>query len=113
MPRGMSFNKGCYTGQEVIVRIAHRGHVNKHLRGLVLSDQAGTLPERGATLINPETGREVGRVTGATRSPMMDAAIALAFVRREIAPGSTVRLGTAEGPEVTVVKLPFSPPSPS
>ena len=38
MQRAISFHKGCYTGQEVIVRIAHRGHVNRHLRGLLLGD---------------------------------------------------------------------------
>lgn len=107
MARAISFGKGCYTGQEVIVRIAHRGHVNKHLRGLVLH---GPVPERGTALVNPANGREVGRVTGAADSPLMGTGIALAFVRREVEPGTTVRLGAAEGPEATVVKLPFTRP---
>ena len=31
--RAIDHGKGCYTGQEVIVRIRDRGHVNRHLRG--------------------------------------------------------------------------------
>ncbi len=35
----ISYNKGCYIGQEIIARIYFRGHVAKQLRGLVLSDE--------------------------------------------------------------------------
>ena len=107
VPRAISFGKGCYTGQEVIVRIAHRGHVNRHLRGLVLGDVPA--PTSGTRLHHPQSGKEVGRVTSAAVSPLMGATIAMAFVRREVAPGDRVRLdgeGRAEG---LVVELPFSP----
>ena len=36
----VSFNKGCYLGQEIVERIRARGHVNKH------SDEAGTRRRR-------------------------------------------------------------------
>ena len=40
LDRAIDQEKGCYTGQEVIVRILHRGHVNRHLRRLEFSGQA-------------------------------------------------------------------------
>jgi folate-binding protein YgfZ len=105
MPRAISFSKGCYTGQEVIVRIAHRGHVNRLLRGLLLGDSPS--PAAGTPLFNPETGREAGRITSVAVSPLMGQTIALGFVRREIAPGAVVRVGSADGAEATVSELPF------
>ncbi len=58
MSRAISFHKGCYTGQEVIVRIAHRGHVNRLLRGLLLGD--APVPAAAAPLFHSETGKQVG-----------------------------------------------------
>lgn len=105
MERAISFSKGCYTGQEVIVRIAHRGHVNRHLRGLVLDEQAPA-PTAGARLHDPRSGKEVGWVTSSTRSPLLGRAVALAYVRREIEPGARLRVLDREA---TVAPLPFEP----
>lgn len=108
MPRAISFTKGCYTGQEVIVRIAHRGHVNRHLRGILLGDAE---PPAGRTpLLHPESGKEIGWTTSAVHSPLAGQTIALGYVRRELAPGSHVRLGTADGPTVEISSLPFPAP---
>ncbi|HEX2094759.1 MAG TPA: aminomethyltransferase family protein [Longimicrobiaceae bacterium] len=105
VPRAISFTKGCYTGQEVIVRIAHRGHVNRHLRGLRLGNAPA--PARGTPLFHPETGREVGRVTSAAFSPRMGETVALGYVRRELGPGGTVRLEAPDGASSQIVGLPF------
>jgi tRNA-modifying protein YgfZ len=105
MPRAISFTKGCYTGQEVVVRIAHRGHVNRHLRGLRLGD--APVPAPGTPLRHPTTGKEVGRVTSAASSPLVGETIALAFVRRELTAGDEVVIGDA-GNRARVAELPFS-----
>ena len=105
MDRAVSFHKGCYTGQEVIVRIAHRGHVNRHLRGLLLGDAPA--PAARAPLHHSGTGRDVGRVTGAAFSPLLGQTIAMAYVRREVEPGGEVRVGAPDGPAARVVSLPF------
>ncbi|MDQ3389123.1 MAG: aminomethyltransferase family protein [Gemmatimonadota bacterium] len=105
LPRAISFTKGCYTGQEVIVRIAHRGHVNRHLRGLLLGDAPTPVPR--TPLHHPETGKQIGWTASAAVSPLLGQTIALGYVRREIAPGGNVRVGSAEGAEATVAALPF------
>lgn len=106
MERAVSFTKGCYTGQEVIIRIAHRGHVNRHLRGLLLGDAPA--PAIGARLVHPETGKDIGWLTSVAWSPLLGQTVALGYVRREVEPGATVRVGAADGAEAAVAKLPFA-----
>jgi folate-binding protein YgfZ len=101
----ISETKGCYTGQEVIIRILHRGHVNWHLRGMLLGD--APLPERDTPLLSGEDGRKLGRITSACASPALCQTIALGYGRRELTLPATLRLGRLDGPEVTVVALPF------
>ncbi|TVP48222.1 MAG: aminomethyl transferase family protein [Gemmatimonadales bacterium] len=95
--------KGCYTGQEVIVRIRDRGHVNRHLRGLLLGD--GPAPDDGTPVWIEGRDREAGAVRSVTFSPRLGQWIALAYVRREAEPGTSVRLGTPDGLEAQVRAL--------
>lgn len=103
--RAISETKGCYTGQEVIIRILHRGHVNRHLRGLLLGELP--TPSKETPLFRPADGRQVGSVTSACVSPRLGQTIALAYVRREVEPPASLRIGSYDGPEVGVVVLPF------
>jgi folate-binding protein YgfZ len=98
----ISYTKGCYVGQEIIVRIKHRGHVAKKLSGLKFEgDQA---IETGA-LIKSEDGKEIGRITSAAYSPKLESTVALGYVRYEyLAPGTSMRVGDVAG---TVTELPF------
>jgi folate-binding protein YgfZ len=95
----ISFDKGCYTGQETVARVHFRGHVNRILRGL----RAGAPLTSGAALIGSD-GKEIGGVRSVAISPRLGS-IALAYVRREIEDGATVRAGDVEA---TVVPLPFA-----
>jgi len=112
----IDYGKGCFTGQEVIIRLRDRGQVNKHLRTILLGE--AEVPEAGVELFPPGTwqgppsgvgasrpgprgvggGRKVGWVTSACRSPRYGQTIALAYVRRAIPPGGEVRLAGPDGP---------------
>jgi folate-binding protein YgfZ len=98
--RAVSFTKGCYVGQETVARLYYKGKPNRHLRGLRLSGPAAT----GAQLLLGE--RPVGRIGGTALSPRLGP-IALALVRREAEPGSTVDVGE-HGASAEVVALPFA-----
>lgn len=100
--RAFDHDKGCYTGQEVIVRILHRGHVNWHLRALRFGD-AGAGP--GDKLFEPGGTKVRGRVTSATESPRFGQRIGLGYVRREVEPPATLRLGDGDGAPVGVEAL--------
>ncbi len=78
--RAIDYTKGCYTGQEVIVRIRDRGHVNRHLRQLMLGDLPA--PHRGAELFVEGSDKPVGHVTSAVESPKFGQTVALGYVRR-------------------------------
>jgi folate-binding protein YgfZ len=102
----VSHTKGCYLGQEVVVRIRDRGHVNRHLRGLLI--ESDTVPAPGSPVL--ADGADVGRVTSGTWSYGLRRPIALAFVRRRWAePGTavTVRAGKLDL-AATVSPLPFT-----
>ena len=103
--RAIDDRKGCYTGQEVIIRIRDRGHVNRYLRGLKLG-QAPT-PPAGTELFAPQirTNRPVGTIRTAVQSPRFGETLALAFVRREIEPGAEVRVGADDGASGLVTDL--------
>ena len=76
----VSYTKGCYLGQEIIVRIKHRGHVAKKLTGLRFdSDQR---IEAGAVIKSPDN-KEIGRATSVTFSPKLQTTIGLGYVRYE------------------------------
>lgn len=106
--RAISYDKGCYTGQEVVARIHYRGHVNRHLRGIRLEGpgDGAALPRPGARLFREE--RPVATLGSVVRSPRLGA-IALAYVRREVEPGKTLALAPGGDPVARVVQLPFEP----
>jgi aminomethyltransferase len=95
--------KGCYTGQEVIVRVRDRGHVNRHLRGLLFGDVP--TPATGTPLFQAGQDRPRGQVTSAVSSPRLGQVIGLGYLRREIEPPTEVRLGSPDGPPVAVRSL--------
>src|SRR5262249_34557841 len=103
--RAISFSKGCYVGQEVIIRVLHRGHgrVARKLAGLVA--QGKLEPSIGSTVTS--NGREIGTVTSAAISPTLERPIALAYLHRDfLDKGTMVMVG---GEEASVEPLPFVP----
>lgn len=95
---GVSYTKGCYTGQETVARLHFRGHTNRELRGL----RWLSAPTVEADAVTDPDGKEIGRVT--SRLMLPDQWLALASIRREVAPGAVV---TAAGAPAALVALPF------
>ncbi len=101
--RAISFTKGCYVGQEVIIRVMHRGHgrVARKLVGLTIEGEQA--PEAGTTIRSGD--REIGQVTSSTLSPALKRPIALGYMHRDFfEPGTKVTVGD-QAAEVTA--LPF------
>lgn len=108
--RAISMTKGCYPGQEVIVRVLHRGggRVAKKLVGLMLSESAA-VPAAGTPVYS--AAREIGTITSAVRSPRLGRPIALGYLHRDfVTPGTSVEIDSAQGRlGVEVHALPFVP----
>jgi tRNA-modifying protein YgfZ len=108
---GVSYTKGCYTGQETVSRLHFRGHANRQLRGLLFETDPPAAPASGWSTVTYEE-RDVGRVTSIAWLPdgggsVLGRWIGLGVVRREVPVGATVR---AAGREARVVDLPFDAP---
>ena len=98
----ISYNKGCYIGQEIIARIHFRGHVAKQLRGLVIGGDAADLADAE---LRSADDKPAGRVTSLVFSPTLGRTVALAFVRWDyLADGTELKLGAATA---TVRDLPL------
>jgi folate-binding protein YgfZ len=103
-PRAISMSKGCYVGQEVIIRVLHRGHgrVAKKLVGLALDGEV--VPAIGTSVTSG--GEAIGRVTSAVSSIALGRPIALAYVQRDfVEPGTTV---SVDGTNAVVTAVPFA-----
>lgn len=84
----ISFDKGCYLGQELAARIDSRGRVNRTLRGLEV--RTNLLPPEGADLWRE--GRKVGKITSVAESLELMAPVGLSLIRRGTDPGDEVRI---------------------
>ena len=106
LDRAIHLDKGCYIGQEVIARLDTYAKVKQHLMGLVLSGDSLPAPDTPLMV----EGREVGKITSATHSPLQGKNIALAYVRNlHCAPGTQAKF-TLNGEEqkTEIVTLPFA-----
>ncbi|HEX6105970.1 MAG TPA: hypothetical protein VFZ26_10315 [Gemmatimonadales bacterium] len=95
---GVSYTKGCYTGQETVARVHFRGHTNRELRGMLWDDPGA--PESREIVAG---GKEVGSVRSTLT--LEDRTLGLGMVRREVEPGDKVVAG---GRPALVVRLPFA-----
>jgi folate-binding protein YgfZ len=92
--RAISFTKGCYVGQEVIVRVTTRGggRVAKKLVRWIADADAEVVPLREARIFSFD--KDIGRVTSAAFSPSINRVVGLGYVHRDF---------TTHGSDITVV----------
>ena len=105
---GVSFSKGCYTGQEVITRLQYRGKLKKLLaRGSVGSDLQ---PIPGMALHSPKR-KSVGKVLASAPVYAADGSIQgyelQAVISKNAMDDNQLRLDSQEGPAVELLALPY------
>jgi folate-binding protein YgfZ len=101
----ISYNKGCYIGQEIIARIHFRGHIAKRLTGLILTESPAAADNLNGQELKSSDGKNAGKITSACLSPKLGKTIALAFVRYDyLAEGTELKTGDLAA---TVKNLPF------
>ena len=98
--RAVSFQKGCYLGQEVVCRLEMRGHVHRKLVPIVLD---GAPPAIGASVV--VAGEAVGAVTSSARSDRLGRSVGLAMIKHAHAAfGGKVEI---DGRVAEIVALPL------
>lgn len=99
----ISYNKGCYIGQEIIARIHFRGHIAKQLTGLIFDERNVSVKPNDE--LKSADGKNAGKITTRCFSPKLEKTIALGFVRYDyLAEGTKVKIGDSAA---TVKNLPF------
>jgi folate-binding protein YgfZ len=103
---GVSFTKGCYTGQEVVARMQYLGKLKRRMYRA--SIDAGQPPARGAEVFSPssESGQGAGRIVDAAASPDGGYEV-LAVLQISSADADDLRLGDADGPALKMLELPY------
>jgi len=104
---GVSFSKGCYTGQEVVARTQHLGKLKRRMY-LALVD-TDTVPVPGDKVFAPHYSGDqgAGRVVNVQAHPQGGYAL-LAVVRMESAENDTLHLASAQGPALQLAPLPYT-----
>lgn len=100
---GVSFKKGCYTGQEIVARMQYLGKLKRRLYRLSLADQ--DVPEPGAALFSPVHASSVGNVVIAARTAQ--GVELLAVLQADAAESGDIHLGAADGPALQLADLPY------
>ena len=103
LDHAISHTKGCYVGQEIIVRIRDlaKGRVARRIVGLL--PEGEVVPAVGTAVL--AEGKAVGRITSATWSPALERPIAIAVVHRDSSAVGTVV--AVNGATAIITPLPF------
>ncbi|TFF41122.1 folate-binding protein YgfZ [Pseudomonas sp. RIT623] len=100
---GVSFKKGCYTGQEIVARMQYLGKLKRRQYRLALAETA--VPQPGAEIFSPTHGSSVGEVVIAASSG--SAVELLAVLSADAVADDNLHLGNLEGPRLTLLDLPY------
>ena len=101
---GVSFKKGCYTGQEIVARMQYLGKLKRRLYRLSLD--AAHMPEPGTPLFSPSHNSSIGEVVIAAKADQ--GVELLAVLQAEAAESGDVHLDTLEGPGLQLLDLPYT-----
>jgi tRNA-modifying protein YgfZ len=88
LERAVSFEKGCYPGQETVARMHYRGHPNRELHRFVVE---GTPPVPGAEIA--QSGRQAGWITSVAPLPVDGKILALGYLHRNADPRGELESG--------------------
>lgn len=102
---GVSFKKGCYTGQEIVARMQYLGKLKRRLYRLALTGDA-PMPAPGLELFSPVHGSSVGEVVLAARAD--GAQELLAVLQEDAAADGRIFLGSIDGEPLTLLDLPYN-----
>lgn len=100
---GVSFKKGCYTGQEIVARMQYLGKLKRRLQRLALP--GSEVPAIASELFSPVHGSSVGEVVLAARSD--DEVELLAVLQEDAVNDGRIHLGANDGPRLTLLDLPY------
>jgi len=103
---GVSFKKGCYTGQEIVARMQYLGKLKRRLQRLLIEGRQDELPAPGVEIFSPVHGSSVGEVVLAASDT--DRVELLAVLQEDAAADGRLYLGSPDGLPMSLLELPYS-----
>ncbi len=103
---GVSFNKGCYLGQEIIARMQYKGKIKKHTYRFSIEDK-DYLPKVGEPVIEGKSGETRGIVMRHSTSNQFAHEL-LIVLEDAYANAQDLLLGDAQGPKLNYLELPYA-----
>ena len=103
---GVSFKKGCYTGQEIVARMQYLGKLKRRLHRLVIDNAQENLPAPGVELFSPVHSSSVGEVVLA--ATCAEGIELLAVVQEDAAADGRLYLGSPDGLPLSLLEIPYS-----
>jgi len=101
---GVSFKKGCYTGQEIVARMQYLGKLKRRLYRLALDSDE--VPEPAVELFSPVHNSGVGEVVLA--APAERGVELLAVLQEDAVADGRIRLGAPQGLPLRLLDLPYT-----
>ena len=106
MVEGVSFTKGCYTGQEIVARMQYLGKLKRRMYRVRIDTDTAPQPGQELFAEGSASGQGTGKVVASAPSPE-GGYEALVVVEIASAEGGEVRLGGPEGPRLEFLDLPY------
>jgi folate-binding protein YgfZ len=104
---GVSFKKGCYTGQEIVARMQYLGKLKRRLYRLTL--EGIEVPQPGTELFSPVHASSVGNVVLAASAASAASGVELlAVLQADAVENGDIRLGNTHGQAVQLSELPYT-----
>ena len=101
---GVSFKKGCYTGQEIVARMQYLGKLKRHLYRLSL-EAGNEVPVPGTPLFAPSHNSAVGEVVMGARAET--GVELLAVLASDAVQAGDIHVGDLQGPALSLLDLPY------
>lgn len=99
---GVSFKKGCYTGQEIVARMQFRGSSKKRLYRARCT--SGEIPAPGMPIYGTKSEHSIGDLVQACRAPVGIELLAV-LNKSSVAEGEALKL--ADGRSLEILELPY------
>lgn len=105
---GVSFDKGCYTGQEIVARLHYRGSVKRRM--FLAECDTDAVPQPGTPVYAAASETTAGTVVSAAPAPDGGCAVLAVLQLEHAGNGASLHLGERSGPSLRLRELPYPVP---